>query len=73
MLVCKNNKTPSLLLAAPVFARQVSELKRENGELKKQLLELKRQTAELKKPLSQRRVRLQPELAVPNLLTRCLT
>ncbi|XP_043989235.1 RING finger protein 212B-like [Gambusia affinis] len=36
--------------------KQLSELRRENGELKKQLLELQRETAELKKPLSQRRV-----------------
>ncbi|XP_035526288.1 RING finger protein 212B-like [Morone saxatilis] len=35
---------------------QLSELKRENGDLKKKLSELKWETAELKKPLSQRRV-----------------
>uniref|UniRef100_A0A087YF86 Si:ch211-10e2.1 n=1 Tax=Poecilia formosa TaxID=48698 RepID=A0A087YF86_POEFO len=35
--------------------KQLLELQRENGELKKQLLELQRETAELKKPLSQRR------------------
>lgn len=58
MLKCKNNQTPMLLLEPLFFARQVSELTRENADLKKQLSELKRQTAELKKPLSQRRVRL---------------
>lgn len=57
MLMFTSNKTPVLLVfCCFFFARQVSELKRENAELKKQLSELKRQTAELKKPLSQRRV-----------------
>lgn len=61
MLMFTSNKTPVLLVFCCFglfffFARQVSELKRENAELKKQLSELKRQTAELKKPLSQRRV-----------------
>ncbi|PWA17567.1 hypothetical protein CCH79_00011420, partial [Gambusia affinis] len=40
--------------------KQLSELRRENGELKKQLLELQRETAELKKPLSQRRASVSP-------------
>lgn len=67
-----NNQTAVLRSPTPVFASQVSELKRENADLKKQLSELKRQTAELKKPLSQRRVRLSTQSAAPNLLTCCL-